>query len=210
MRHTLLLVNGSIRGPQGNTARLLDEVRRSVGGRLDVREVALATYGGTVEQLVDALRAADGVVFGTGVYWSSWGSPLQRFLEVMTTYEATDVMLGKPAGVVVTMDSVGGAEVAQRLVGVLSMMGFLVPPLSMVVVSRVGTQLRDVPGNEDVWQTEDIGPMAQNLEQAMRLPRDAWQTWPVAPTLGVSGAWPAAGVLDLGVPFFLGAPPGGG
>ena len=142
-------------------------------------------------------------MFGTGVYWSSWGSPLQRFLEVMTAFEVSDIMLGKPAGVVVTMDSVGGSEVAQRLLGVLSMMGFLVPPLSMVVVSRVGTQVRGVPGNEDVWQTEDVAPLVQNLVHAMRLDRAVWQAWPVERTLSVSGAYPQAGVLDLGVPFFL-------
>lgn len=203
MKKTLLLVNGSIRGTDGNTARLLDEVRRLAEPNVHVREVVLATYIDTVESLADELRRADAIVFGTGVYWSSWGSPLQRFLEIMTVYEATDTILGKPVGVVVTMDSVGGSEVAQRLIGVLSMMGFLTPPLSMVVVSRVGAQLRGTPGFEDVWQADDLDAMVHNVLHATTMERTTWQVWPVSPTTEMTGTYPQSGVLELGVPVFL-------
>src|SRR4051812_13935515 len=98
----MIILNGSIRGAQGTTARMLK--------RIEGDHVTLADYAGTVDALRERIRAAKQIVIGTGTYWSSWGSPLQRFIEVMTSDEATEVFMGKPLGVVVTMDSVGGAD----------------------------------------------------------------------------------------------------
>src|SRR5690606_1188808 len=99
----------------------------------------------------------------SGVYWGSWGSPLQRFLEVMTWLEGTPTLVGKPCGAVVTMDSVGGQDVGQRLLGVLATLGCMIPPMPMVIVSRLGAEVSGVPGNEDVWQIEDIDLLVENL-----------------------------------------------
>jgi chromate reductase len=120
----------------------------------------------------------------------------------MTTFEASPLFVGKPVGVVVTMDSVGGSDVAQRLLGVFSTLGCLVPPMPMVVVSRLATCLDGVPGNEDVWQIEDLSALLQNLVLAMTTERLPWCTWPVAKMAAVTGRYPASGVLDLGAPRF--------
>jgi chromate reductase len=199
----LLVLNGSIRGGAGNTAELLRVAREKVPAGVETREVVLATYDGPVEGLAEELRAAQGLLVGSGVYWNSWGSPLQRFLEVMTAFETSDLFVGKPVGVVVTMDSVGGSDVAERLLGVFSTMGCLVPPLTMVVVSRLATALRDVAGNEDVWQVDDVEALVHNLALAMSAAALPWRSWPVVRPTAIAGRYPATGLLDLGGPDFL-------
>ena len=103
-------------------------------------------------------------------------------------------MLGKPAGVLVTMDSVGGIGVAYRLQGVLCSLGFLVPPLSAVVLSRVGAIVRhpetrlppefDPP--DDVWGEEDLEVLALNLVAARS--GGPWSRWPIAGS--AAPGWP--------------------
>lgn len=203
MTKRLLVLNGSIRGHQGNTGELLDIACRNVPSGVETREVVLATYDGSVEGLAEELRAAHGFLVGTGVYWGSWGSPMQRFLEVMTAFETSDLFVGKPVGVVVTMDSVGGSDVAERLLGVFSTLGCFVPPLTMLVVSRLATELREVAGNEDVWQVDDADALVQNLVLAMNAAAVPWRSWPVVRTQAVAGRYPATGLLDLGAPHFL-------
>ncbi|RYF05960.1 MAG: NADPH-dependent oxidoreductase, partial [Deltaproteobacteria bacterium] len=118
----ILVLNGSLRGPAGNTAHLLAQASRCVQGRAHVSQVCLADFAGSTASLLALVRRADALLFGSGVYWNSYGSPLQRFLEVATAWETSDVFLGKPAAVVLTMDSVGGMEVAARLLGVLNLL----------------------------------------------------------------------------------------
>jgi multimeric flavodoxin WrbA len=198
----ILFLNGSIRGAHGNTASLLEAARRLLPDDVEARDVVLASYQGTVEELAAELRAADGLVIGTGVYWGSWGSPFQRFLEIMTAFEVSDLFVGKAAGVIVSMDSVGGSDVAHRLVGVLATLGCLIPPLGMVVVSRIGVEVKDAPGNGDVWQVEDLESLMKNLVIGTSLARLPWQEWPVVRLNPVSGAYPASGILELGAPLF--------
>lgn len=194
----ILFLNGSLRGRSGDSNTLIQAARRSVPSGAESDEVVLAEYDGSVEALAERLRASDALVCVTGVYWSSWGSPLQRFFEVFASYELSECFLGKPAGVLVSMDSVGGADVAQRLQGVLSWFGCLVPPLSSVIVSRVGTSARGRPGFEDVFQVEDVEVVLHNLVTAAEGGRKAWKTWPIQRAGAVEGAYPHAGVLETG------------
>lgn len=195
----LLSINGAIRGNTGNTSRALvvaEDHARAVGVHVD--RVDLADFAGDVADLVDAVRSADILLFGSGVYWSSWGSPLQRFLEVMTPYEATDVFVGKSVGVVLTMDSVGGADVAARLLFALSLFGCTSPPFAAVVLSRIG----EASADDDVWQPADLHTLVDNLVlQANHRP--PYKRWPVVAADAVDGAWPLPGPLDLGLPDFM-------
>src|SRR4051812_16936313 len=100
---TLLCINGSLRGAQGNTARLLAAAAGHAAGHT-VRHLVLAEYRDTAEALLEEVAGADAFLFGSGVYWGAYGSPLQRFIEVMTAYETTPVFFGKPAGAVLSMD----------------------------------------------------------------------------------------------------------
>src|SRR5690606_26355848 len=90
----LLIINGALRGRGGNTARVIDAARSSLPADLEVRDLVLADYTGTVEDIARELHEADALLFATGVYWGSWGSPLQRFLEVMTWLEGSDALVG--------------------------------------------------------------------------------------------------------------------
>ncbi len=199
----LLTLNGAVRGHGGNTGRALAVAAdHATGSGLDVDSVSLADFAGDVSALVKRVRAADVIVVGSGVYWSSWGSPLQRFLEVMTPYEATDVFVGKSVGVVLTMDSVGGADVAARLLFALSLFGCVSPPFAAVVLSRIAEMSAAHIDGDDVWQPADLRVLVDNLAlQASTKP--AWKCWPVLAADVVDGPWPLPGPLDLGLPDFL-------
>lgn len=198
----LLVLNGSLRGSSGNTEALLSLVDATAEPGVEVDRVTLAEYTGTVEELVARLVASDALLFATGVYWSSWGSPLQRFLEVMTGYELTPAFFGKPASVIVNADSVGAAEVAHRLLGALNHLGCWSPPLASMVITRVSLQVRGCAGFEDVFQPEDIRVLVANLCTAARMPRGDFTSWGVARTPPVTGPYPSSGPLLAGLERF--------
>src|SRR5450432_2727436 len=193
----LLLLNGSVRGTSGNTASLLARASNFLPSGWQCDPLALAEYSGSIEALAERLLAADAFLLGTGVYWGSWGSPLQRFLEVISAYELSPCFLGKPAGAALSVDSVGGLDVAQRLLGAFSLLGCVVPPLSTLVMSRVGcaATLSDAKANEDVWQVDDLDVVVRNLVLAQSSSGTAWATWPVRKLTRLEGAYPAHGVL---------------
>ncbi len=195
----LLFLNGAIRGAGGNTARALALAEHHALSRsVDVDVLHLADFVGDVAAIVARVRAANGLIVGSGVYWSSWGSPLQRFLEVMTPYEATDVFVGKSVGAVLTMDSVGGTDVAARMVFTLGLLGCVAPPFPAVVLSRM-TEAHD---DDDVWQPHDLRTLVDNV-CAQAAQKTTWASWPVTPAAVVDGPWPLPGRLDLGLPDFL-------
>ena len=204
MTSRLLLLNGSLRGQAGNTARLLQRATRSLDEGWCAETLCLADYAGSIEGLAERLEAADAFLLGSGVYWGSWGSPLQRFLEVMSAFELSPCFLGKPAGAVISADSVGGLDVAQRLLGAFSLLGCLIPPLSTVVVSRAACAATeaDPEANADVWQAEDLDVVVRNLALAQRLRQAPWATWPVRKLPRLEGAYPAHGVLAAGLEQF--------
>jgi NAD(P)H-dependent FMN reductase len=204
MTSRLLLLNGSLRGSAGNTATLLQYTGALLDSSWQNDTLSLAEYGGSIEALAERLVAADAILIGTGVYWGSWGSPLQRFLEVMSAYELSSCFLGKPAGAVVSADSVGGLDVAQRLLGAFSLLGCLVPPLSTVVVSRVAgiAIAADPEANDDVWQAEDLRVVVENLSTASTLQALPWATWPVRKLPRLEGPYPSHGVLSAGLAKF--------
>jgi NAD(P)H-dependent FMN reductase len=195
----ILFLNGSVRGRSGDSNTLIEAARGYLPADATCDEVVLADYDGSVEALAGRLRASDILLCVTGVYWSSWGSPLQRFFEVFASFELSDCFLGKPAGVLVSMDSVGGADVAQRLQGVLGWFGCLAPPLSSVVISRVGASARGRAGFEDVFQLEDIEVVVQNLFTAADAGEKRWRTWPIQRAGAAAGPYPHSGVLETGI-----------
>lgn len=201
----LLLINGSLRGETGNTAALLQRAGQSLPADWQVATLCLADYSGSIAELAEQLLKADAFLVGTGVYWGSWGSPLQRFLEVMSGHELSACFLGKPAGALVSADSVGGLDVAQRLLGAFSLLGCLVPPLTTLVVSRVGCAATATHPheNDDVWQIEDLDVVVKNLALAGALRSLAWATWPVRQLPQLEGAYPAQGVLAAGLAKFV-------
>jgi chromate reductase len=204
MTSRLLLLNGSLRGSEGNTAGLLRRASQGLASSWQAETLCLADYTGSIQALHERLLSADAFLIGSGVYWGSWGSPLQRFLEVISAHELSPCFLGKPAGAVISADSVGGLDVAQRLLGAFSLLGCLVPPLSTVVVSRAAcaASATDPEANADVWQIEDLEVVVQNLIAAQALRALPWATWPVRKLPRLDGVYPTHGALAAGLQKF--------
>jgi hypothetical protein len=200
----LVALDGSLRPDEGNTARALTIACAAWEGQASVERIALGSFEGSVAELASRVRVADGLLVGSGAYWNSWGSPLQRFLEVMTAYEATDVFLGKPASVIVTMDSTGGSEIAARLAATLVCLGCFTPPFGWMALSRVGVELGQIrpSATRDVWGPADITVLAENLLVASRAPRPPYRPWAIERAEPVLGAF-AGGALPPVAPDFL-------
>lgn len=187
MGFKIAVLDGSLSGSGGNTGALVAHFLAALPGDVTVDHVVLAEVE-DVPALRDRLRAADGFVVASGTYWQSWGSPLQRFFEQATPWELTDVWVGKPVTVLVTMHSVGGAEVMARIMAVVNMLGAFVPPLCAMAYSRVGHLLREVAEEEDTWDVEDVAVMAANFCAAMRGEK-ATAVWKIAPDADVVRRW---------------------
>jgi len=118
-----------------------------------------------------AIHHADCLILGTGTYWDSWGSPMQQFFEKMTILEGSTYLRGKPAAAIVTMHSVGGKEVASRMLGNLINLGCTIPPFAGFAYSYSDhiAHKAKVAGKkimDDVWNIEDIDTIIDNLHVA--------------------------------------------
>jgi hypothetical protein len=91
------------------------------------------------------------------------------------------------------------------LLGAFSLMGCVIPPLSTLVVSRVGcvATRADPVANQDVWQVDDLAVVVQNLVAAQSMSGAPWSTWPVRKLARPEGAYPTHGVLVAGLEKFL-------
>jgi hypothetical protein len=180
-RPLITVLDGSLGGAEGNTAAVGAGLFERLGERAALEHVHLGTDTRSFESLTDLLDRSAGFVFTTGVYWGSWGSPMQRFLEQATPLEASEVWLGKPAAVLVTMHSAGGEAVLTRLQGVLSMLGLLLPPMSGFAYSMATHLcLRHAPPENvlDFWDLPDLEVLAHNLMQGVEGGRD-FRAWTV-------------------------------
>lgn len=175
----ILILNGSPNGRKGNCGHWIRFIEKELKGHGRTEVVTLADKG-FGSGLQKSLDAADGVIFVTGTYWDSWGSPLQKLLEDMTNLEASPTLMGKPAAVFVLMHSVGGKSVLSRLQGVLSTLGFLIPPMSGMVYSLVSHIALKTKSSfaKDFWQKDDVSLILQNFLIACDL-KTPWISWPV-------------------------------
>lgn len=180
----ILILNGSLGAEKGNTS----EVIKALETKLQEKEVAVVTLHlkefienkTSLANIKRALEKADAFVFTSGTYWDSWGSPMQYFLEAATLFEASDLFMGKPAAVVITMHSVGGKGILSRLQGVLNTLGMMIPPMSGMVYSLAGKLAQDNETSfaDDFWSLEDLETITHNLTQALT-PAPSFKAWPV-------------------------------
>ncbi len=208
--NNILIVNGSVRGNLGNSAAIAEKaadiINQSNKGKATILTLTNPMPG--IIQVQELLLAHDAFLIISGVYWNNWGSPLQKFIEVFTSCENTPVFWGKPVGCIVSMDSVGGVEVAGRLHAVFSGLGCWSPPCTTLVLSRVGQEaieaskgLDDDP-NEDVWRLDDMEVVIENLLRATTLDCE-WKAWPHVAYKLTDAPWPTTGPLDIGGPKFI-------
>lgn len=176
----IVLFNGSPQGRKGNCQKLIHQIQKSLKSQASLEVIHLSEKR-SLKPVLEKFKAADGFIFVTGTYWDSWGSPLQKLLEDMTALEGCVDLLGKPCAVFVLMHSVGGKGVLSRLQGVLSTMGFLIPPMGGMVYSLASDlALKNSKSShkDDFWALDDIHRILKNLLLSLEI-KVAWQVWPV-------------------------------
>lgn len=188
----VLIVNGSLAGSGGNTAELLalaEEHLTQRGHTASYLELARDPH---LDRILEAARAADAFIFGSGTYWDSWGSPLQRFLEVTASSEGDPAWMGKPVGAIVTAHAVGAKGVLSRLFGVLNVYGMLIPPYAGIVytyAAQTALQSPNLPAklSKELWQVEDVEVIVHNLLAVVNRTFE-WHTWPYD-NVGATDKW---------------------
>lgn len=174
----VLIVNGSLGGYSGNTAELLAVAEKHMEGCSHVAHLDLSREP-SFERIRCESSKADAFLFGTGTYWDSWGSHLQRFFEVTARSEGTDLWRGKPVGVIVTAHAVGAKGVLSRLQGVLNAYGMLIPPFSgMAYTWANDIALPHAPEHlaSELWKPSDVAVVCHNLLEAAHGGKD-WTCW---------------------------------
>lgn len=181
--YTISIINGALGGRTGNTFNLIKKLKKTINKidpAIKVRIIHLAPQFNW-PHVRKYLRTSNAILVCSGTYWQSWGSPLQLLFEKMTEVEGKKHVLGKPAGAIVTMHSVGGQEVASRIQGVLCSLGCVLPPFSGFAYSYAdhvahrsryhGKKLMD-----DVWHIEDTYALVYNVIECMK-GTCKWKVW---------------------------------
>lgn len=180
---TLTIINGSIGGKNGNTGSLIKKIVKKINkidSNILIKVIHIRKDFNWLK-VRNLIKESDALIFCTGTYWDSWGSNMQKLFEKMTEIEGKKDLLGKPVGVIVTMHSVGGKEVASRMQGVLCSMGCILPPFSAFAYSyadhvahksrRFGEKLLD-----DVWHIDDLEAFLWNIIKYSKGEKD-WKVW---------------------------------
>lgn len=175
----ILIMNGSLSGKEGNTQHLINLVQDKIENCEVVHLKDLMDKKISLSEIKSKLKKADGFIFTSGTYWDSWGSPMQNFLELACEFEASDLYLGKPAGVIISMHSVGGKSVLSRLQGVLSTLGMSIPPMSGMVYSLAAhlALQTETSFSDDFWSMDDTNVIVHNVLAS--LGNKKYQCWPV-------------------------------
>lgn len=176
---SVLVINAGLAGSDGNSQVVAEHCAQLLRA-LGVPHESLVLRGAAPGALLAAVQRAERLVFISGTYWGGFSSLLQQAFEELTFSEASPAWLGKPAAVLVTAHQVGAQSVLFRLQGVLVTFGCLVPPLSGVVISKVGEALRARAPElcTDVWGLEDVATALHNVLSAPFTPH-AFRAWPV-------------------------------
>ncbi|MBY0414819.1 MAG: NAD(P)H-dependent oxidoreductase [Bdellovibrionales bacterium] len=184
----ILICDGSLGNSEGNTHHLILEVEKKIRENNCTYECVhlkslfekKLTNNELKDELKNKLESADAFIFTSGTYWDSWGSPMQIFLETVTDFEASDIFLGKPAVVLITMHSVGGKGVLSRLQGVLNTLGMSLPPMTGLVYSLAGHLALETKStfSDDFWSLEDSSIVVHNLVTALNK-KENFKPWPV-------------------------------
>ena len=190
----IAIINGALGGRTGNTNNLLHKVKRIImkqNPHATVRIVHLSPSFNWI-QVRRIIKNSDALLFSSGTYWDSWGSPMQQLFEKMTQIEGKKHLLGKPAGVIVTMHSVGGKEVCSRMLGNLVSLGCSIPPFAGFAYSyadHVAHQSRTTGKKllDDVWHIDDLDALVYNLLAAQSGSKD-WRVWDYLDTAAMDPA----------------------
>lgn len=211
MKSNVLIINASIRGEKGNSYEIALYAKKYLEENYQVNTniYSLTQPKCTIKEVYDLLEETDAFIIISGTYWNNFSSVLQRFIEVCTPFENTKAFLGKPIATVISMDSVGGIEVANKIISSFSGLGCWSPPCSSIILSRLGEfavqqtkEWEDNP-NDDVWRLEDVEVLIDNLVIASKVNRESWRVWPNTLLHLNDDKWPESGDLYMDNPKFI-------
>jgi chromate reductase len=171
-------LNTGLAGSAGNSSVVAAHAAEVLTRRA-ISHDSLVLRDAAAGQLRAALERAERLVLVSGTYWGGFSSLLQQAFEELTPSEGSSLWLGKPAAVLVTAHQVGAQSVLWRLQGLLVTLGCSIPPMSGVVISKVGEQLRQRAPElcGDVWGLEDVATALHNL---LAMPSaSSFRAWPV-------------------------------
>lgn len=177
----ILIINGSISGISGNTAELLALAEEKLTDAKHTVSYLELCRDPDLDRMLSEASKADAFIFGTGTYWDSWGSPLQKFFELTSSTEGESYWLGKPVGTIVTAHAVGAKGILSRLFGVLNVYGMLIPPLAGLAYTYVNqVALPKAPEDlqKELWTADDVEIVCHNLLEALHGGKN-WKQWPV-------------------------------
>lgn len=179
----ITIVNGSLGGRTGNTNNLIQKIKKIIRKKDEKAKINLVHLSPHFDWLKVRrnIKSSNILIFCTGTYWDSWGSPMQQLFEKMTQIEGKKHLLGKPAGAIVTMHSVGGKEVCSRILGNLVSLGCSVPPFAGFAYSYADhvAHKNRTSGNrllDDVWHIKDLEAFVHNLFEA-HYGTNEWIVW---------------------------------
>jgi NAD(P)H-dependent FMN reductase len=177
-RVSVLILNAGLAGREGNSHVIAEHAAAQLQRRSVPHELVVLK-GSRAGEVAAALERAERLVFVSGTYWGGFSSLLQQLFEELTASEGGALWLGKPAAVLVSAHQVGAQSVLWRLQGLLVAFGCAIPPMSGVVISKVGEQLRlQAPELcRDVWGLADIETALHNLLASGT--RGDFRAWPV-------------------------------
>lgn len=175
----VLIVNGALGGPYGNTAELLALAEEALSPAHAIEHLDLSRHP-HLDRVLEAVARADGFVFGTGTYWDSWSSHLQRFLEETAHTEGSLLWVGKPGAIIATAHAVGAKGIISRLMGVLNVYGLMFPPmagLGVTYVNQVAYPAASDHLRNELWTPADVSTVCHNLAEALA-GTSQWKQWP--------------------------------
>ena len=211
MMSKILIINASIRGQEGNSYQIALKAKSYIekSNLSDVEIYDIANPKSTIDEVYELVKKSDAFLIVSGTYWNNIGSGLQRFIEVCTPFENSDAFFGKPLSTIISMDSVGGIEVANKITSAFSGLGCWTPPCSTVVLSRIGQEAAmltkdfEDDTNKDVWRLDDIEILIDNLSIACKIDNKNWKAWDIDRLASENKKWPESGVLNLDSPKFI-------
>lgn len=183
----ILFIDGGLHGKRGNTAQFVNRFLTLLPKHVEIDYLELASCPDIAAEQ-ERFQQADGFIFASGTYWQSWSHHAQRFFEQATYWEGTGIFLGKPVCTIITMHSIGGAEVLSRAQNNFNLLGCLIPPMCCIAYSMVNQIATEHSDNLDIWNEDSFPSIAHNLMAAIEHP-NPYQTWDVASVEDTYAVW---------------------
>jgi multimeric flavodoxin WrbA len=121
-----------------------------------------------ITALYPEILRADGIVFGTPVYWANMSAVMKDFIEHLTPLEnAEDTLLGKVAAfIAASKENEGGVEMAaMSMVAPIAQMGMLIPPNAVMWYPSKWASARN---EHTSWAREDAPIVGRNMVKLIK------------------------------------------